>query len=106
MAEGDDVGLLADLERPTRGTDEDDEFEDRVDDLAEDEREELEEELVDQLRTDDEALLRFAYRWLRFALFSAPGGVPDFTLVLRALPIDPVSKVVGLVSTPEAREAQ
>ena len=39
--------LLADLERPTRGTDEDDEFEDRVDDLAEDEREELEEELVD-----------------------------------------------------------
>ena len=27
---------------------------------------------VEQLREDDEALLRFAFRWLRFALFSEP----------------------------------
>ncbi|MBA2283084.1 MAG: DUF3883 domain-containing protein [Acidimicrobiia bacterium] len=39
--------LLADLERPARGTDDDDDFEDRIDDLADDEREEVEEELVD-----------------------------------------------------------
>ena len=39
--------LLADLERPARGVDDDDEFDDRVDDLADDEREEVEEELVD-----------------------------------------------------------
>lgn len=36
------------------------------------ERFELEEELVEQLRTDDVALLRFAFRWLRFALFGEP----------------------------------
>ena len=40
--------LLAELERPGRtNEEEDDQFDDRVDDLAEDEREELEEELVD-----------------------------------------------------------
>ncbi len=33
---------------------------------------ELEPELVEQLRTDDEALLRFGFRWLRFALFGEP----------------------------------
>jgi Fe-S-cluster containining protein len=32
----------------------------------------LEEGLVEQLRTDDEALLRFGFRWLRFALFGEP----------------------------------
>ncbi len=32
----------------------------------------LEDDLVEQLRTDDEALLRFAYRWMRFALFGEP----------------------------------
>lgn len=36
------------------------------------ERFELESELVEQLRTDDEALLRFAFRWLRYALFAEP----------------------------------
>jgi Fe-S-cluster containining protein len=33
---------------------------------------ELEEGLVAQLAQDDEALLRFAFRWLRFALFAEP----------------------------------
>ena len=33
---------------------------------------ELEPELEEQLATDDEALLRFAFRWLRFALFAEP----------------------------------
>ncbi len=33
---------------------------------------ELEDELVEQLRTNDEALLEFAFRWLRFALFGEP----------------------------------
>ena len=33
---------------------------------------ELEPELVEALRTDDRALLRFAFRWLRFALFGEP----------------------------------
>jgi len=33
------------------------------------ERFEVEEELVEQLRYDDEALLRFAFLWLRFSLF-------------------------------------
>jgi len=33
---------------------------------------ELEDNLVEQLRTDDEALLKFASRWLRFALFAEP----------------------------------
>jgi Fe-S-cluster containining protein len=33
---------------------------------------ELEDELVDKLETDDEALLAFAFRWLRFALFAEP----------------------------------
>jgi Fe-S-cluster containining protein len=33
---------------------------------------ELEPELVEQLRTDDLALLRFAFRWLRYALFAEP----------------------------------
>jgi Fe-S-cluster containining protein len=36
------------------------------------ERFELEDGLAEQLRTDDEALLRFAFRWLRFALFGEP----------------------------------
>ena len=36
------------------------------------ERIELEDGLVEALRTDDEALLGFAPRWLRFALFSEP----------------------------------
>ena len=34
------------------------------------ERFDIEEELVEQLRTDDEALLKFSFRWLHFALFS------------------------------------
>jgi hypothetical protein len=33
---------------------------------------ELEPELEEQLATDDEALLRFAFRWLRFAMFAEP----------------------------------
>ena len=33
---------------------------------------ELEEELIEKLRTGDEELLRFAARWLRFALFAEP----------------------------------
>jgi Fe-S-cluster containining protein len=33
---------------------------------------ELEPELVEQLSISDEALLRFAFRWLRFALFAEP----------------------------------
>jgi hypothetical protein len=32
----------------------------------------LEPALVESLRTDDHALLRFAFRWLRFALFGEP----------------------------------
>jgi Fe-S-cluster containining protein len=36
------------------------------------ERFELEDKLVEQIRNDDEALLRFAFRWLRFALFAEP----------------------------------
>ena len=36
------------------------------------ERFELEPELVEQLRAEDDALLRFAFRWLRFALFAEP----------------------------------
>lgn len=32
----------------------------------------LDEQTVGSLRTDDEALLRFAFRWLRFALFGEP----------------------------------
>jgi hypothetical protein len=36
------------------------------------ERFELEPDLIEQLRTDDEALLQFASRWLRFALFAEP----------------------------------
>ena len=32
----------------------------------------LDEDTVEALRTDDEALLRFASRWLRFALFAEP----------------------------------
>ena len=33
---------------------------------------EIEDALVAKLRTDDETLLRFAFRWLRFALFGEP----------------------------------
>jgi len=33
---------------------------------------ELDKELIEELRTDDLALLRFAFRWLRFALFGEP----------------------------------
>jgi len=33
---------------------------------------EVEEDVVEQIRDDDEALLRFAFRWLRFALFAEP----------------------------------
>ena len=32
----------------------------------------IEDEVVAQLRTDDEALMRFGFRWLRFALFGEP----------------------------------
>jgi Fe-S-cluster containining protein len=32
----------------------------------------IEESLIEQLRHDDEALFRFAFRWLRFALFGEP----------------------------------
>ena len=34
------------------------------------------EELIEELREDDEALLRFAFRWLRFALFGEPTMKP------------------------------
>jgi len=37
---------------------------------------ELEPGLAEQLRTDDEALMRFAYRWLRYALFAEPTMTP------------------------------
>ena len=40
------------------------------------ERFELEKDLVEELRTDDEALLRFAFRWLRYALFGEPTMKP------------------------------
>jgi uncharacterized protein len=33
---------------------------------------EIQEDLVELLRSDDEALLRFAFQWLRFALFQEP----------------------------------
>jgi uncharacterized protein len=33
---------------------------------------EVEEEVAGEIRTDDDALLRFAFRWLRFALFAEP----------------------------------
>ncbi len=33
---------------------------------------EIEEETKEKIKTDDEELLRFAFRWLRFALFSEP----------------------------------
>ncbi|MDJ0763776.1 MAG: YkgJ family cysteine cluster protein [Myxococcota bacterium] len=33
---------------------------------------ELEEDLIEEMRTSDEALLQFAFRWLRFALFAEP----------------------------------
>jgi Fe-S-cluster containining protein len=36
------------------------------------ERFEVEPSLVERMRTDDIALLRFAFRWLRFALFAEP----------------------------------
>ena len=36
------------------------------------ERFELEQELIEQIRASDEELLRFAFRWLRFALFAEP----------------------------------
>ncbi|HUU03433.1 MAG TPA: YkgJ family cysteine cluster protein [Myxococcota bacterium] len=36
------------------------------------ERFELEQFLIDKLRTSDEELLRFSFRWLRFALFAEP----------------------------------
>jgi Fe-S-cluster containining protein len=36
------------------------------------ERFELEPELMEEIRSDDMALLRFAFRWLRFALFAEP----------------------------------
>jgi Fe-S-cluster containining protein len=36
------------------------------------ERFEVEPELVERMRADDEELLRFAFRWLRYALFAEP----------------------------------
>jgi hypothetical protein len=33
---------------------------------------EIEESVVEEIGTSDEALLRFAFRWLRFALFAEP----------------------------------
>jgi Fe-S-cluster containining protein len=36
------------------------------------ERFEIEEDFVERMRESDEALLRFAFRWLRFALFGEP----------------------------------
>lgn len=33
---------------------------------------ELEDSLLDELRSDDRALMQFAFRWLRFALFAEP----------------------------------
>ena len=33
---------------------------------------EVEPELVERMRGDDEELLRFAFRWLRYALFAEP----------------------------------
>jgi hypothetical protein len=37
---------------------------------------ELDPELVSQIAVDDEALLRFAFRWLRFAIFGEPTMTP------------------------------
>ncbi len=45
---------------------------------------ELDEELVEQMKTDDEALLRFAFRWLRFALFAEPTMTMTDSAVKRA----------------------
>jgi hypothetical protein len=44
---------------------------------------ELDRELSDQLASDDLALLRFAFRWLRFALFGEPTMTvrPEFAQV-------------------------
>lgn len=36
------------------------------------ERFEIDTELIERIKTQDEALLRFAFRWLRFALFAEP----------------------------------
>jgi hypothetical protein len=46
---------------------------------------ELDGALVEALRTDDHALLRFGFRWLRYALFGEP------TVQLRAPPAEAVS---------------
>lgn len=46
---------------------------------------ELDDALVEAIRTDDRALLRFAFRWLRFALFGEP------TVQLRAPAAEGVS---------------
>ncbi len=43
------------------------------------ERFELEPDLVEKLGADDAALLRFAFRWLRFALFGEPTMKPRQT---------------------------
>jgi hypothetical protein len=45
----------------------------------------LDDALVESLRTDDHALLRFAFRWLRFALFGEP------TVARRAPPMEGAS---------------
>lgn len=37
---------------------------------------ELDGDLVERLKTDDEELLRFAFRWLRYALFAEPTMTP------------------------------
>ena len=36
------------------------------------ERFDIEPEGLEELRTNDEALLRFAFKWLRFAIFAEP----------------------------------
>ncbi len=42
--------------------------------------------LVEELRTDDRALLRFAFRWLRFALFAEPTVRPGAAVQQEARP--------------------
>jgi hypothetical protein len=36
----------------------------------------VDEDFVDEMRVDDEALLRFAFLWLRFSLFGEPTVKP------------------------------
>ena len=45
------------------------------------ERFEVDEDFVEEMRQDDEALLRFAFLWLRFSLFGEPTVKPRSEVV-------------------------